>query len=131
MKRFCVLWSLLVGAMDASTGLLLIFSPVQVLGLLRVAAPSAEAAALVSWIGAFVFSVGLSYGFALRGPEAGETVWRSTALTRLTVAVFLAVMIGNHRLSAAWVTVAMTDAMVAIVQIRGLLAGWWKEGGRG
>jgi hypothetical protein len=130
MKRFRILWSLAVGAMDAATGFLLVFYPVRILALIHVAPLPPESIALMRWIGTFVFSVGLSYVFALRKGAAAEAVWSFTSLVRLMVAFFLTVMIVEESLPAAWATVAITDGLVAIYQIWGLYEGWWKEDGR-
>jgi len=117
--------------MDALTGLLLIFVPSLVLRLLRIDAPSPEAMVYLSWIGVFVMAVGLSYAFALgerRG--AGEVVWLFTALVRMLVAMFLVVKITQGSLAAAWAVVAMSDGVVASVQMVILRKGWWREGVR-
>lgn len=120
-------WSAAVGSMDAVTGLLLVFSPLLVLRLLGISAPSAEAVVFLSWIGVFVLAVGLSYGFALGRRSRGETVWMFTSLARLLVAVFLAFRILDGSLAKAWMVVAFSDASVAVVQLLVLRAGWWKE----
>ena len=133
MNKTCFLkfWSVAVGSMDALTGLLLIFVPSLVLRLLRIDAPSPEAMVYLSWIGVFVMAVGLSYAFALgerRG--AGEVVWLFTALVRMLVAMFLVVKITQGSLAAAWAVVAMSDGVVASVQMVILRKGWWREGVR-
>ncbi len=127
MKRLALFWSLAVGAMDALTGLLLVLSPAFVLRLLGIAVPPAETLVFLSWIGVFVAATGLSYGLSWRGGSAAETVWTFTAGVRISVAGFLAVKIASGILPTAWLTVAATDAAVAMVQILGLKAGWWKD----
>lgn len=124
--QFLKFWSAAVGAMDAVTGLLLIFVPTLVLGLLGIAPPSPDALVYLSWMGVFVCGVGLSYGLALGRRTRGETVWIFTALIRALVAVFLIVRIVHGSLAPAWAAVAVSDALVAIVQIVVLRAGWWK-----
>ncbi|MEY3898051.1 MAG: hypothetical protein RLZZ214_3572 [Verrucomicrobiota bacterium] len=124
--KFLKFWSVAVGVMDAVTGLLLIFVPALVLGMLRIERPSPEALVFLSWIGVFVCGVGLSYGLALGKRSHGEAVWIFTALIRSLVAVFLVVRIVHGSLSPAWTAVAVSDALVAIVQIVVLRAGWWR-----
>lgn len=119
-------WSVVVGSMDAVTGLLLVFFPSLVLGLLRIDPPSPDALVFLSWMGVFICGVGLSYGLALGQPSRGETVWAFTALIRAMVAVFLTVRIINGSLAPAWAVVGASDAFVAAVQIGILRAGWWK-----
>lgn len=130
MKRngYLKLWSLGVGAMDALTGLGLMFVPAWVLSCLRIDVPSEEAVVFLRWIGAFVCAVGLSYGLALCGRRGwGEASWIMTALARLMVATFLAVQILHGTLASAWGIVALSDALVAFVQLAVLWRGGWKE----
>lgn len=124
--QFLRLWSVAVGAMDAVTGLLLIFAPAVVLGMLGIARPSPDALVFLSWMGVFICGVGLSYGLALGKRPHGETVWAFTALIRAMVAVFLTANIINGALAPAWALVGVSDAFVAVVQIAILRAGWWK-----
>lgn len=125
---FLKFWSVAVGSMDALTGLLLVIAPGLVLQLLRIAPPSPDALVFLSWIGVFVMAVGLSYGMALgKHRGRGETVWAFTALVRILVAVFLVVRISGGTLEKAWSLVALSDCMVAVVQIVILRKGWWRE----
>lgn len=124
--RFINFWSITVGSMDALTGILLIFFPLQVFQLLGIPPPSSDALIFLSWIGIFVFGVGLSYGLALGRRSRGETVWVFTALIRSLVAVFLMVHIMTDSLVPAWGLVGICNAIVAIVQIVALRLGWWK-----
>ena len=126
--RFLKFWSVAVGAMDAVTGMLLILVPEWVLHLLRIEPPAPEATVYLSWIGVFVMAVGLSYGLALGGRRSrGETVWMFTALVRILVAVFLAAKISAGVMAPAWAAVALSDGMVALVQIAIMRKGWWRE----
>lgn len=124
--KFLRFWSVAVGSMDAVTGLLLVFSPSLVLGLLNIDPPSPDALVFLSWMGVFICGVGLSYGLALGQRSRGETVWAFTALIRAMVAIFLTVKIINGSLAPAWVVVGASDAFVAVVQIAILRTGWWK-----
>lgn len=120
-----------MGSMDALTGLLLIFVPDRVLGLLNVPRPSADARVFVSWIGVFVLSVGLCYGLALTGKRAkGEAAWMFTSLVRILVAAFLTSVVVSGSMAPAWMLVAAADALVAMVQVLVLRMGWWKEAPR-
>ena len=125
MKRPSILLSLAVGAMDATTGLLLVISPSLVFRLLGV--PGTVPPVFPGWIGVFVGSIGLSYVLVLRGAEATATVWIFTAMVRTLVALFLVVKVGTGQLPAAWLTVAAVDATVAAIQWLALRAGCWKD----
>jgi hypothetical protein len=123
------LWSVAVGAMDALTGLLLIITPLGVLRLLRIEPPSPDALIFLSWIGAFVMAVGLSYGLALgKHCGRGETVWMVTSLVRMMVAVFLTIQVTSGSMQMQWMLVAVSDASVAIVQMVIVRKKWWREG---
>jgi hypothetical protein len=126
MKRLILPFSLLAGAMDTSTGLLLVISPKWTLSLLAIADPDPAGLVYLGWIGVFVTCVGLSYALCLRGAAAAETVWTFTAVVRSGVALFLVGKIAMGELPAAWLTVAMVDALVAIIQWTGLRARWWR-----
>lgn len=129
--RFLKFWSVAVGSMDALTGLLLIFAPALVLRMLKIEAPSPDAMVLLSWIGVFVMAVGLSYALALgKRRGAGEAAWLFTSLVRILVAVFLVIQITVGNLAPAWWLVALSDGLVALVQMAILRKGWWKEGQR-
>jgi hypothetical protein len=122
-------WSAGVGAMDACTGLLLIFAPEFTLKLMKLSVP-ADVLPYQSWIGAFVLSTGLTYAWAIRQPAndrdrgAREAIWKMTALVRSVIAILLAAKILTGGLSAGWATVAATDAMVALVQWVALRRRW-------
>lgn len=120
-------WSVMVGSMDAVTGLLLIFAPALVLRMLDITSPSPDGLVFLSWVGVFVLSVGMSYGLALGGRVEGQTVWLITSLVRLLVAIFVVVNVLSHRLQAEWLVVAFSDALVGVVQLVILKVGWWKE----
>ena len=133
MKRgYLLVYQLLTGLSDTSTGLLLIVAPELTLRLMRVAVPS-DALPYLSWIGAFVLSVGLAclYGALLTRrmlfAQKLEVVWLLTALTRACVALFvLAQCLAGH-LAAGWLTVAATDGLFAIFQALGLWKGWLND----
>lgn len=122
-------WNLAVGSMDTATGLLLVFAPAFTLRLMRVPLPPPDALVFISWIGAFVTAVGLAYFLA--PPAAHDaaararlaTVWAMTSVARCLVAAFVAWHIGTRALPAAWITVALTDAVIAAVQLHWLRRG--------
>lgn len=120
--------SLAVGAMDASTGLMLIVAPTLTLKLMQVPAVSPESSVFLSWMGVFIASIGLSYGLVLKGTREAEVVWMFTAIVRLSVACFVTTKIIMGDLPSAWILVAATDGIVAMGQWLGLRAGWWKGG---
>lgn len=120
--------SLAVGAMDAATGLMLVFAPALALQLMRVPPVSPESSVFLSWMGVFIASIGLSYVLVLKGSREAEAVWTFTAIVRLSVACFVAVSIIRADLSIAWILVAVTDGIVALGQWLVLRAGWWKGG---
>lgn len=129
-RKFLVSWSVVVGSMDALTGLLLVVFPAWVLQCLRIAPPAPDALVFLSWIGVFVGGVGLSYLLALGDRRSGKTVWMFTALVRTLVAVFVIAQIDIGSLAPAWLMVALTDAVVAVVQMAVVRAGWWEEARR-
>ncbi|MEI7908662.1 MAG: hypothetical protein WCK77_03400, partial [Verrucomicrobiota bacterium] len=81
-RKFVVFWSVGVGSMDALTGVLLVVAPALALQSMGIALPSADALGFLSWIGAFVGGVGLSYAMALGERRRGKAVWQVTALLR-------------------------------------------------
>ena len=125
--RFLKFWSIAVGLMDVLTGLWLALSPAGVLRVLHIPLPSPDALVYLSWIGVLVMAVGLSYGFALGKRGQGEAVWMFTSLARILVAVFLTTRILDESMAKGWALVAVADAVVAVVQISVMRAGWWKE----
>ena len=129
--QFLRLWTIGVGAMDAFTGLLLMVAPGFVFQLLQIELPVPDSMVFVNWIGVFVMGVGLSYGFALgKNPSAAIAIWWSTALIRTMVAVFLIIQIIAGKMDAVWLSVAVSDGLVATVQAVILRLGWWEEAGR-
>jgi hypothetical protein len=122
-------YQLLIGLSDTLTGALLIFSPDFALRLMSLEAPD-DALIYVSFIGAFVFSVGVAclYGAFLtyqgRLGRRLETVWGLTALTRGRVAFFVVAQVALRALPAGWLTVAVTDGACVLIQVIGLRRGW-------
>jgi hypothetical membrane protein len=135
MKRpLLFAYQLLTGASDASAGLLLLFTPALTLRLMGLHVET-SALPFVAYIGAFVLSVGAAclYGALLvqraRSAQRLETVWLLTAITRALVAVFVTVNVVVGTLQTGWMTVAMTDGALALLQAIGLYRGWLNDAG--
>ena len=128
-------YQLLTGISDFSTGAMLIIAPALTLRLMHLHV-SSDAHPFLSFIGAFVLSVGLSclYGalvFASGGPVARvEMVWLLTALTRSSVAIFVTTQIITGTLESGWATVALTDGVCVLIQAIGLHKGWLRHASR-
>jgi hypothetical protein len=122
-------YQLLIGLSDTCTGALLIVAPELTLRLMHLRAPS-DALIYVSFIGAFVFSVGLAclYGafLAYRGNcrTKLEVVWLLTAFARASVAIFVIAHVLSSSLDPGWLTVAATDGACVLIQAIGLRRGW-------
>ncbi|MFZ0743219.1 MAG: hypothetical protein WAM85_02380 [Terracidiphilus sp.] len=122
-------YQLLAGVSDTSTGALLMAAPVLTLSLMGLHAP-ADAAPFLSFIGAFVLAVGLSYlyGGLLIGRAGNssrlEAVWLLTAIIRSAVAVFVLTAVLEGALQAGWLAIAAFDAACVLVQAVGLRKGW-------
>ena len=130
MNRSLLLaYQLLTGISDTCTGALLIVAPGLTLALMRVDAPAGQLV-FISYIGAFVFAVGLCclYGarLILRGDIRRQlgTVWLLTALMRASVAVFVTVQVLGSMLPAGWIAVAAFDGACVLIQAAGLRKGW-------
>jgi hypothetical protein len=130
MRRSLLLaYQLLTGLSDSSTGLLLIFAPLLTLRLMGLQAAS-ETVPFLSYIGAFVLSVGIAclYGGLLvlrNSPVAKlETVWMLTGITRSMVALYVGITIVEGAMARGWSTVALTDGAIAVFQFVGLARGW-------
>lgn len=130
MRRSVLLaYQWFTGLSDTCTGLLLYVAPSFTLRLMGIHAPIA-AEPYISYIGAFVLSVGISCiygGLLLRKnarPERLETVWVLTAFARSAVAIYLFNAILFGELEAAWATVAVFDASCVVFQAFGLRKRW-------
>jgi hypothetical protein len=122
-------YQLLIGFSDTLTGAALIVAPEFTLGLMRLHAPDGSLPFL-SFIGAFVLSVGLSclYGALLMAqrvsPSKVEIVWLLTAFSRAGVAIFVLTQILAQTLEAGWMSVAVSDGACVLIQAIGLRKGW-------
>lgn len=114
--------SIVAGLMDALTGLLLIFSPAMTLALMNVP-PEGHPPELIGFIGAFVLANGSLYLWALglgklRNPWIIlRYAWFATAWVRICVGITTGVFILKGQLSSAWVTVPITDLVIAGIQL--------------
>jgi hypothetical protein len=62
---------------------------------------------------------------ARRGSQCKlEVIWLLTAITRASVAIFVAAQILAHTLEAGWLTVAISDGACVLIQAIGLRKGW-------
>jgi hypothetical protein len=130
MNRLSILgYQLLTGISDSSTGTLLVVAPALTLRLMHLDTPP-NALVYVSFIGAFVLSVGLAclYGALLAYRNGGRTkleiVWLLTAFTRAGVAVFVLAQVMANALEAGWAMVAIFDGACVFIQALGLRKGW-------
>lgn len=130
MNRTMLLaYQLLAGASDTTTGSLLLIAPALTLRMMQLHAPEA-AMVYLSFVGAFVFAVGLAYIYgayliAWNGCRRRlEMVWLLTAFTRASVAVYVISQVLSRTLEAGWLTVAFTDGILVLIQAIGLRKGW-------
>ena len=130
MKRSLLLgYQWLIGLSDTGTGVMLCLAPTLTLRLMGVQAPE-DASAYVGYIGAFVFSIGLTclYGaYLLAGKRSVvrlETIWLVTALARGAVAVYVFKCILTGAFEPAWLSVAVFDAACVAIQAIGLRRRW-------
>ncbi len=127
-RRLCALYNLGAGAIDAVTGPWLVFSPATALAAMG-AEPEPDAL-FVSFVGAFVAAVGLSYWWAAwRWWKNGDTAflraqWRLTILFRLAAGLFCIAQIALDNLGLAWASVPATDFALALIQVALLRARW-------
>ncbi len=133
-RRLLLAYQVLTGMSDTSTGLLLVIAPAFTLRLMRLHAISTEAEVFLSYAGVFVLCVGLAclYGgwLATRTQYRAklEVVWLLTAVTRAAVAVFVLSRIFGGQLEAGWLSVALFDGALALLQGFGLARGWLSDG---
>lgn len=118
------------GLMDSISGLLLVFAPGLALKLMLVPPVSSDALHFVSFVGAFVFAVGMLYlaAFTRQPLPGGRAFVRYTLVAtgwiRLNVCLFSGSMILLGHLGWRWATVPVTDGALALVQFALVAAGW-------
>lgn len=134
-RRLIFAYQLLIGLSDFSTGALLLAAPEFTLRLMRLRV-SADVIPFISFVGAFVLSVGLSclYGAWLIHSAGSvprlEAVWLLTAITRGSVAIFIIAAIINGSLESGWLAVAIFDGACTLIQAIGFRRGWLSNVGR-
>jgi hypothetical protein len=131
MKPAATYLSLVAGAMDTTTGVLVAVAPVAAPGWFGVAVPGGDGAAiLMRWIGVFVAAVGSSYLWAIATSDAATRaqrlvgVWGATTIVRSGVGIFCAIAVALRQLEPVWLIVGCTDVAIAGVQAWGLRRGW-------
>jgi uncharacterized protein YjeT (DUF2065 family) len=116
--------------MDASSGLLLMTLPSLTLKLMRVTSVGDDSLVFIRFIGAFVFSVGCLYLFALRSlvtTRRWGSVWfvfLITAWVRTVICLFTTIAITQGALSLEWISVPITDGLLAVFQLWVIGLGW-------
>ncbi len=126
---YLLAYQLIAGVSDASTGALLIAAPVFTIRMMGLSVPS-DATPFLSFIGAFVLAVGLSYLYGAllihrtgAGPRL-EAVWILTAIIRSSVAIFIVAAVLTGTLAFGWITIALFDGVCVLIQASGLRRGW-------
>ena len=125
-------FQLVAGVCDTATGLLLILSPRLALKLMGIRSVPAEPV-LVSFIGAFVLSVGLAYLLFVRSPRstgelaASRSAWMITGIERLCVGSFVMVAVASKQLEPAWFSITIVDLTLAAFQLVGLRKKWLEK----
>jgi hypothetical protein len=135
MRMALLVYQILIAISDSLTGLLLLLAPSFTLRLMGVSAPE-DALVFISWIGAFVFAVGLSCAWGAwvmvfcPCERRLETIWLLTALVRASVAIFVLQQATTGLLDPRWLTVAFADGACVLIQGVGLRRGWVRYGAR-
>jgi hypothetical protein len=127
-RRLLLAYQLVNGLLDTVTGLLLLFSPGATLHMMSLHA-SPENFPFLSYIGAFVLSLGSAYlygAFLTTQPaflQKLQVVWLLSGVTRAFVALFLVASISGGAFGAGWINVAVADGVLALIQGIGLVKG--------
>lgn len=125
-------YQLLIAFSDTAAGVLLMAAPEWTMQLMHLRIPP-DSLPFLSFIGAFVFAVGLSclYGALLlaQGVYGAkiEMVWLLTAITRGVVAIFIVTQVIVSTLEVGWLTVAVSYGACAVIQATGLSRGWLRD----
>ena len=136
-RRIVLVYQLLIGLSDGVTGLLLILAPAFTLRLMHLEAP-AVALPYLSFIGAFVLSVGLARlygGFLLRNTRATDTPTAAEPseflhqLTPRSAACALAARSnGVAKLEVVWLLTGITRGIVAVFIASQIVSGTLETG---
>lgn len=115
------LLALLAGAMDTTTGALLLAAPGFTLRLMGIEMADGGSP-LVRFVGAFVLGVGLSYfpPFLREGRQRSDVALRSvfvtTGVIRLSIGLFTGAAVASGILVLPWISVTFSDLALATVQ---------------
>ncbi len=130
LRQWLSLYQYCAGLCDAGTGLLLVGFPsftFHLLGFNVVPQPIVFA----RFPGVFVLAVGLTYLWTVTRWPLNEhtavvwiTQWKITALIRMLVAALIVWHLMAQAIESRWMTVGITDGILATVQIIGLEQGW-------
>ena len=126
---YLLAYQLIAGASDTFTGMLLLAAPIFTTRMMGLSVPH-DATPFLSFIGAFVLAVGLSYLYGAllvrrtRVVPRLEAVWLLTAIIRSSVAIFVLAAVLNGTLAAGWLFIAIFDGICVLIQARGLRRGW-------
>ena len=130
MKRAAfIFYQVAAGACDTVTGILLLVAPQLALKLMRVNQTSSDPI-FISFVGAFVLSVGMTYLMFARIPTsesllgAARAAWLITAIERLCVGLFVLIAIMAGRLDLSWCSVTVVDLSLGGIQLIGLRKRW-------
>ena len=121
-KRLFICFQVLAGGCDTVTGLILVFAPAFALRSMGIRHVVSEPI-FISFIGAFVFAVGLSYLlFATPPRDSGQicevkTAWLITAIVRLCAGAFVAAACLGGQLEPAWLGITFVDLSLAVFQL--------------
>jgi hypothetical protein len=126
---YLLAYQLIAGVSDTLTGVLLIAAPMFTIRIMGLSVPY-EASPFLSFIGAFVLAVGLSYLYGALlvrrtdGIPRLEAVWLLTAIIRSSVAIFVLAAVLGGTLAPGWLSIAIFDGICVLIQARGLRRGW-------
>lgn len=111
-------YAVIVGAMDALTGLGLIAAPLVTLGWMGASAPAADAVEYVRFIGVFVAAVGASYLWiaAAQAPAVFRAGLGMTLFFRLGAGGFALTAVLRGAFDAGWLVVGATDLCCVAAQ---------------
>ncbi len=127
-RKLLYAYQWITGISDTATGVLLWLAPAFTLRIMGLH-PAPDSVPYVSYIGAFVLSVGFAclYGVRLLRHCALDKlaiVWLLTAFTRAAVALYLLNAALSGKMELGWLSVAAFDGACVIIQGIGLRRGW-------
>ncbi|MGZ8898548.1 MAG: hypothetical protein ACXW3Z_00485 [Limisphaerales bacterium] len=129
IKKSFTLYQFAVGTCDTLTGVLLLIVPQFALKLMGVTQAPAEPV-FISFIGAFVLSVGLTYLVFAGSPRseselgAARAAWLITGLGRLCAGTFVLLAITAGRMELPWISITVVDLSIGGFQLIGLRRQW-------